>query len=165
MAVRSITGSKQRLKAAADEAQSDAEKAEIQRLDMIQDNLEQFWEGIRKTVAAMQPTEEIVLSEVDRVAVIESSRTELAVQMYGRQQRYRIEALPMDLLSEIIKVSFETTPGSKLIVGSFLAVDAHGNRAEARKLWREAFAAGEKDGELLMPELDVPAEPRKGNHE
>jgi hypothetical protein len=156
MAARDISASKKRLKAAAANAQTPAENVEIERLDTIQDHLEQFWDGIRNAVAAMQPTEEIVLSEVDRVAVIESSRTELAVQMYGRQQRYRIEALPMDLLSAIAKASFKLTPGTKLVVGSFLAVDAHGNRAEARKLWREAIAAGENDGKLLLPELDIP---------
>ena len=161
MAARDIAGSKKRLKAAADNTQTDAEKSEIERLDMIQDHLEQFWDGIRRTVAAMQPTEEIVLSESDRVAVIESSRTEIAVQMYGRQQRYRIEALPMDLLSAIAKESFKLTPGTKLVIGSFLAVDAHGNRAAARKYWREAIAAGEKDGELLMPELEVPQQNAK----
>ncbi len=134
MAARDIAASKKRLKAAADNAQTDAEKSEIERLDMIQDHLEQFWDGIRNAVAAMQPAEEIVLSEVDRVAVIESSRTELAVQTYGRPRRYPIEALPVDLLSAIAKQSFKLTPGTKLVIGSFLAVDAHGNLAEARKL-------------------------------
>jgi hypothetical protein len=155
MAARDISGSKKRLKVAADNAQTDAEKTEIERLDMIQDHLEQFWDGIRKAVAAMQPTEEIALSEVDRVAVIEASSTELAVQTYGKPQRYRIEALPMPLLSAIAKQAFKLTPGTKLVVGSFLAVDAHGNRDEARKFWREAIAAGENDGKLLLPELDI----------
>ncbi len=156
MAARDIAASKKLLKAAADNAQTDAEKSEVQRLDMIQDHLEQYWNSIRNAIAAMQPAEEIVLSESDRVAVIESSRTELAVQTYGRPERYRIEALPIDLLSAIAKQSFKLTSGTKLVVGSFLAVDAHGNRAAARKLWQEAIAAGEKDGELLLPELDVP---------
>jgi hypothetical protein len=156
MAARNIAASKQRLKVAADNAQSPAENAEVERLDTIQDHLEQFWDGIRDAVAAMQPTNEIVLSEVERVAVIEASRKELAVQMYGRQRRYRIEALPMDLLSAIAKSSFKLTPGTKLVVGSFLAMDTYGNRTEARKFWREAIAGGENDGKLLLPELDVP---------
>ena len=155
MAARDIAASKKRLKDAADNAQTDADKSEIERLGMIQEHLEQFWDGIRNAVAAMQPAEEIVLSESDRMAVIESSRTELAVQTYGRPQRYRVEALPIDLLSAIAKQAFKLTPGTKLVVGSFLAVDAHGNRDEARKLWREAIAAGEKDGELLMPEAEI----------
>ncbi len=52
--------------------------------------------------------------------------------------------------------SFKPTPGSKLIVGTFLAMDAEGDRKEARKLWSEAIARGESDGKLLLPELDVP---------
>jgi hypothetical protein len=154
MAQRNLAASKRLLKTAADKAQNDAQHAEVEHLEMIQDHLERFWDGIRKAVAEMQPTDEIVLSESNRVAVIESSRTELAVQWEGRPRRYRIEAMPMELLSAVAKL----TPGSKLVVGSFLAVDAHGDRAEARKLWREAIASGEKDGELLMPELDVTAQ-------
>jgi hypothetical protein len=155
MAIRDIANSKKHLGAAAENAQTEAEKTEVERLDMIQDYLEQFWDGIRKAVAAMQPAEEIVLSEVDRVAVIEASRTELAVQTYGRPQRYKIEALPMPLLSAIAKSSFKLTPGTKLVVGAFLAMDAHGNRSEARKLWQEAIAAGQSDGKLLLPEINI----------
>jgi hypothetical protein len=156
MSQRDLATAKKRLKAAADNAQGPAEQDEVERLETIQDYLEQFWDGVRNAVAAMQATEEIVLSESNRVSVIESSRKELVVQMYGRPRRYRIEMLPMDLLSAIAKASFKPTPGSKLVVGSFLAVDAHGDRNEAKKLWREAIAAGEKDGKLLLPELDAP---------
>ncbi len=155
MAQRNLA-SKRLLKTAADKAQTDSERAEVERLEIIQDHLEQFWDGIRKAVAEMQPTDEIVLSESNRVAVIECSREELVVQWEGKPRRYRIEAMPMELLSAVAKASFKLTPGTKLVVGSFLAVDAHGDRAEARKLWREAIAGGEADGKLLMPELDVP---------
>ena len=41
---------------AADNTQTDAEKSVIERLDHDPGSLEQPWDGIRCTVAAMQPT-------------------------------------------------------------------------------------------------------------
>jgi hypothetical protein len=62
----------------------------------------------------------------------------------------------MDLLTAISKTAIQPTRDSKVILGSFHAVDGQGNRAEARKLWHEAIVAGDADGKLLLPELDVP---------
>ena len=156
MGRRNLATSKQNLQTAAANAQGPADQTELERLQALQDHLEQFWDGIRKAVAAMQPLDEIVLSESNRVAVIEASREELAVQREGRPQRSRIEALPMDLLSAIAKQSFKPTAGSKLIVGSFLVMDSLGDRAEGGRLWQEAIRGGESQGKLLLPELKIP---------
>ena len=156
MAQRNLAASKRNLETAAANAQSENDQAELERLQVLQDHLEQFWTGIRDAVAAMQPVDEIVLTESNRVAVIEASRKELAVQWEGRPRRYRIEAIPMDLLSAIARQSFKPTAGSKLIVGSFLAMDALGDRAAAGKLWQEAIRGGESQGKLLLPELNIP---------
>ena len=168
MGQRNLAASKRSLQTAAANAQSAADQAELERLQILQDHLEQFWDGIRRAVAAMQPVDEIVLSESNRVAVIEASREELAVQWEGRPQRFRIEAIPMDLLAAIARSSFKLTPGSKLIIGSFLAMDSLGDRAEAGKFWQEAIRGGEKQGKLLLPELDVPragrGKPEAGRH-
>ena len=112
----------------------------------------------------MQPVDEIVLSESNRVAVIESSREELAVQWEGRPQRFRIEAIPMDLLAAIARASIKLTAGSKLILGSFLAMDGLGDRVAAGKFWQEAIRGGETQGKLLLPELKIPraAGPARG---
>ena len=155
MGKRSLDASKRDLKTVAANVQTAADQAELERLQALQDHLEQFWNGVRQAVAKMQPVDEIVMSESDRVAVIEASSTELSVQWEGWPQRWRIEAIPMDLLSAIAKSSFEPTPGSKLIVGSFLAMDGLGNRAEAARLWQEAIRGGESEGKLLLPELDA----------
>ncbi len=161
MGQRNLAASKRNLQTAAANVQGPADQAELERLQVLQDHLEQFWEGVRKAVAAMQPLDEIVLSESNRVAVIEASREELAIQREGRPQRCRIEALPMDLLSAIVKQSFKPTAGSKLIVGSFLAMDARGDRAVAEKRWQEAIRGGESQGTLLLPELNIPRADRR----
>jgi hypothetical protein len=155
MGQRNLTDSKQSLQTAAANAQGAADQAELERLQALQDHLEQFWEGIRKSIAALQATEEIELSASDRVAVIEASRDGLTVRREGRTQGYRIETLPFDLLAAIVRTSFQPTPGSELIVGAFLAMDAHGNRTAARKYWQDASRGGASQAALLLPELDL----------
>lgn len=159
MAHRDLATAKQKLQTASANAQDAVEQAELDRLEILQDHLEQFWDGISKAVAAKQPVDEIVLTESNRVAVIEASRTELAVQWEGRQQRFRITALPRELLWAITQTSFKPTPGSKLIVGAFLAMDAAGDRDLAGKLWQEASRSGESEGKTLLSELDVHRKP------
>jgi hypothetical protein len=156
MAHRNLTASKRNLETAAANAESEADQIELERLQTLQDHLEQFWNRIRSAVAAMQPVDEIVLSESNRVAVIEASREELAVQWEGRPRRFRIESIPMDLLAAIARASIKLTPGSKLIIGSFLAMDPLGDRAEAARFWHEAIRGGESQGTLLLPELKIP---------
>jgi hypothetical protein len=164
MARRNLAASKRNLETAAANVQSEADQTELERLQTLQDHLEQFWNRIRSAVAAMQPVDEIVLSESNRVAVIEASREELAVQWEGRPQKFRIEAIPMDLLAAIARASIKLTAGSKLILGSFLAMDGLGDRAAAAKFWQEAIRGGESDGKLLLPELQIPraASPARG---
>ncbi len=156
MGQRNLAACKRDLLVAAANAQGAADQAELERLQALHDHLEQFWDGIRRAVAAMQPIDEIVLSNSNRVAVIEASREELAVQREGRPQRWRIEAIPIDLLLAIVKSSFAPTDGSKLIVGSFHAMDSQGDRAEAGRLWQETIRNGENEGKLLLPELAIP---------
>ncbi len=151
-----LAASKRNLQTAAANAQDPAEQAQLERLLLLQDYLEQFWDGIRSAVAVMQPIDEIVLSDSDRVAVIEASREELAVFREGRSQRCRIEALPIDLLTAITKSWFKPTAGSKLVIGAFQAMDSRGDRAVAARLWQEVIRGGESRGKLLLPELNIP---------
>jgi hypothetical protein len=88
--------------------------------------------------------------------VVEASRNELTIQMEGRSVRYRVESMPLPLLLAIGKQTFVPTAGSKVIVGSFWAMDREGNRQMARRLWQEAAKSGESLGKDLLPELDVP---------
>lgn len=155
MSRRDAAGAKQNLAIMAANAQTPADRAEVDRLQTLCDNLEEFWKGVRTAVAKLQPTEELDLGN-NRVAIIEASREQLAVMMEGGRKQYRIEALPMPLLWAIVKQSFQPTPGSKIVIGSFLAMDREGNRREARKLWEEAARAGNSLGKDLLPELDIP---------
>jgi hypothetical protein len=156
MAARNMPLAKRNVKTATDNAQTAAEVAEAGRLQTLQDHVEQFWDGVRDAVSKYEATQEIVLPDNNRVAVIDASRDGLSVMYEGRPREFHIDTIPIGLLSSIAKTSFKATPGSKIVVGSFLAMDREGNRTEARKLWNEAAKAGETLGKELLPELDVP---------
>jgi hypothetical protein len=152
---RDLAAARQHLKTAKANRQSPADEKEFARLDVMLDNLEQFWKGLAGAVAKLQAGDELELKD-NRVAVIEASRDELLVQIYGRPERYRIVALPIALVKALVDQSFASTPGSKVIVATFLAMDREGDRGRARQLFEEASRAGESLGRDLLPELDVP---------
>jgi hypothetical protein len=158
MADRNLAAARRQLETAAANAQDQADQTQLERLQIIHENLAEFWKGVHAAVAKLQPVEELELKDT-RVVVVEASRDELTVHVYGRNQSYRVEAMPMPLISAICKQAFARTPGSKIIVGTFLAMDRQGDRREARQLWQEAANAGEQQPRQLMPELDVPIPP------
>jgi hypothetical protein len=77
------------------------------------------------------------------------------IHIYGRQQRFRIEELPIAVMKPIVDQAFPLTPAAKVIVGTFLAMDKEGDRKFARKLWEDAAKHGETLGRDLLPELSV----------
>jgi hypothetical protein len=158
---RDLTAAHRYMKTARKNAQTPDDAAESARLETILDHLDQFWNAVRDEVAKLTPGDELELKD-NRVAVVEASRTELMIHIYGRQRRYRIEALPIALIRTLVDRSFTPTPGSKVIVGTFLAMDKEGDRARARVLWEDAAKHGESLGHDLLPELDVPLPGARG---
>ncbi len=152
---RDMAAAHKHLKMARKNAQSPADDAESERLETIADHLDQFWNALRDEVAKLTPGDELEIKG-NRVAIVEASRNELLIHIFGRQQRYRIEALPVAVIRTLVNRSFSHTPGSKVVLGTFLAMDKEGDRARARLLWEDAAKQGESLGHDLLPELDVP---------
>ena len=155
MSQRDLAAAKRHAKLLDVNAQTPADQAQAERLQILLENLEEFWKAVRTSVSRLQPLDELELKD-NRVAVVEASPNELTIMMYGRHQRYRIDALPLPLLQVIVNRSLAATASSKMVVGTFLAMDKEGDRKQARKLWEEAAKAGENQGKQLMPELDIP---------
>jgi hypothetical protein len=152
---RDMAAARKFFKTAKTNVQSQSDQEQYDRLEIMLDNLEQFWEGIRTSVAKMQPPEELVISEDARVAVIEASRQQLVV-MYGGRRAFRIEQIPRPLLEVIFTQNFQQTPGSMVIVGTFLTVENQpGDHEQAKKLWADAAKKGLDLGKQLLPELDA----------
>ena len=152
---RDMAAAHKHLKVARKNAQSPADDAESERLETIADHLDQFWNALRDEVAKLTPGDELEIKG-NRVAIVEASRNELMIHIFGRQQRYRIEALPVAVIRTLVNRSFSHTPGSKVVLGTFLAMDKEGDRVRARALWEDAAKHGESLGHDLLPELNVP---------
>ena len=130
---RDLAAAHKHFKAVQNNAQSPADDKESERLDIMLDNLDKFWNGLRDAVAKLHTGDELELKD-NRVAVVEASRDALMIHIYGRQQRYAIQSLPIALIKALVDSSFSPTPGTKVIVGTFLAMDKEGDRAGPRAL-------------------------------
>lgn len=151
---RDLAAAHKHFKTVQDNVQSPTDDKELERLDIMLDNMDKFWNALRDAVAKLHTGDELELKD-NRVAVVEASRDALMIHIYGRQQRYAIKALPIGLIQALVDSSFSPTLGTKVIVGTFLAMDKEGI-ARARVLWEDAAKHGESLGSDLLPELDVP---------
>jgi hypothetical protein len=157
MAKRDLATARRQLKTVKTNVQNQADQEQFDRLDIMLDNLQQFWDGLRSSVARLQPPEEIDIDKDTKVAVIEASQDTLVV-MYGGRRSFKVDQLPLPLLQALVNQSFAQTSGSKIIVGTFLAIDGEGeNRAQAKKLWEDAAKSGTELGKQLLPELNAPS--------
>jgi hypothetical protein len=66
------------------------------------------------------------------------------------------------VLTALVNQSFTRTPDSKVIVGTFLAMDKEGDRERARMLWEDAAKHGQSLGKDLLPELKIPPPDDRG---
>jgi len=148
MSEHDLAAVRQQLESAAADAQTPEEQQQVARLQTMLGYLEEFWEGMRQSVAQLEAAEELVL-KTTRVAVVDSSREELVVRAAGRNRAWRIENMPMSIVMAIVNKSFPKDATSKVLLGTFLAVDPDGDRAYARQLWREAAQEGFDLGDLM----------------
>jgi hypothetical protein len=153
LANRNAVVAKRQIADAAESAQTPEDNDQVDRLQTMQENLTQFWDGIHQSMAKLQAAEEIVVKDT-RIVVIESTRDVLAVKALGRVHRFRITDMPTSLVMALVTQNFGRDAGSKAIIATFLAVDPSGDRSLAKQYWREAASAG-IDCEKLLPEADA----------
>lgn len=152
---RDFAGAKGHLRSAAESIQAPAEEAELGRLESLVANLEEFWKGMRKIVADLAPTQEIMLGQTP-VLVVEADARHLTIRSEGRTRTYRIEEIPRPIIEALAEGGFAKHPSSKILLGSYMAMDPNGDHQQARRLWQEAAQQGEDVSEL-MPEVDPAA--------
>lgn len=153
MGKRQLDEAAQSLRLARENARSDQEKAEVERLESLLDYLRQFWQWTIKGAQKLEAGQEIEV-EVSRyrrikVAVVEVVPGGLRLRVEGVNRLYRWETMPTELVLALAKRSLAKDNVSKVVIGAFLAVDEKGDRAQARKLWEEALQAGLDIGHLL----------------
>ncbi|MBN2475204.1 MAG: hypothetical protein JXB62_11385 [Pirellulales bacterium] len=161
MSERDLPAARRHLQAAESNVQTPADRAQLERLRTMLAYLDEFWNGMRQSVALLNAGQELEL-KTTRVVVVEASRDQLTVRAVGENRSWPIEFIPTSLVLAIAGTSFPDDATSKTHIGTFLAVDPKGDRARARQLWQEATQEGMDIGSL-MPELDVAWPPGSTN--
>lgn len=152
MSKRDLAAARRHLSAAAGEAQTPQDRAEIDRLDALLSHLEEFWKGMSRVVAGLEAAEVLPVGDT-YVAVVEAGPEEICIKVAGRLRTYKIDRMPSRLVQALANMRLGGDPATKVLVGAYFLVDADGDPARARQLWAEA-AAGGVDIAALIPELD-----------
>jgi hypothetical protein len=160
MARRDLPGAKMKLAELKEAAKSDAEKATADRLDLMYGYLFDFWKAVHAGGQSLVGAEEIMINNKP-VAVVEYdvAAGKLVLRTEGQNKRYTLFEMPprvaLTLAERVLK---KGAPENEAYIGTFLAIDARGDR----KLAREAFERAKKGGvdvkDLLAElEIDLPA--------
>jgi hypothetical protein len=149
---RDLGAARKHLASAAQEAHSQEDRDQLDRLQTMLDYLNQFWTAVRGAMAKLNDAEEIVVGG-QRAIVVESGQDSLAVKVAGRIRRYSVAMLPTPLVMMLVERHFAKNVDSQAVIGTFLAVDPKGDRDIAKRYWQEA-AKADIDTEKLLVELD-----------
>lgn len=152
MADRQMDAARHHVDAAVNMARSPTERAEVERVGKLLAALTAFWNGVREQAGKIQAGEELVVGST-RVIVVEAENDRLIIRVSGNNRVYHvIDGLPRQIAVALAQRQIgNRSPIANLRIGAFLAVDAHGDRQEAR---RRLEAAG-PDGRALLPELEL----------
>ena len=154
---RELAAARGHVEAAIGQARTSTERAEVQRVGKLLETLDAFWSAVRETLGRLESGHELQLGEAT-VTVVRASGETLTVRAAGRNSTYGIKDLPQGLAVALAERSLpKDRPAADLAVGSFLAIDLHGDRHNAQTRWERAGT----DGKALLPELALapPVEP------
>jgi len=152
MSEHDLPVARRHLEAAAANAETPAELAEIDRLDTLLGHLEAFWTGMSRVVAGLEAAEALPVGQTF-VAVVEASPEQLTIKVEGQLRTYKIDRMPSPLVQSLANTKLARDPATKVLLGAYLLVDPDGDPARTRQLWGEAAREG-MDVKDLIPELD-----------
>jgi hypothetical protein len=151
MSRRDLPTARQCVVLAVELARSPTEEAEARRAQNLFACLDAFWRAVwdeAKTVGGGRETR--ISDKV--VMIVEAEEGFLVIRVAGKSYMYTIESMPRALAVGLVEQRMRKTGGNAdLPIGAFLAVDAQGDRQEARRRWQQAG----KRGEALMGELSL----------
>lgn len=134
------------------DAQTDDDRALVERLGTMLDYLDEFWVGARKAIANLKSGDEFAVKNTV-IVIVEVGENEVVVRAVGENRSYPLDDLPSRMLMAVAEKWFADSPSSKVLIGAYLAVDPKGDPARARQLWQEASGKG-IDLDPLMAELE-----------
>lgn len=157
MAQRDLPGAKEKLDELKMAAATQAQKDTADRLDLLYGYLFDFWKSVHAGGQKLLGAEEIVIGD-KRVAVVEydAGAGKLVLRVDGENKRYTLFDMPpriaLTLSEQVLK---KGAPQNEAFIGTFLAMDARGDRKLAEESWQRAQLGG-VDVKSLLPELQVP---------
>jgi len=154
MARHDFAAARRHVDAAAALAQDPSEEAAVARARLLLSNLQEFWKGIAQVVAGLTVAQEISAGPTQYI-VVAVTRGKLTLRSEGSSRTYDLRNLPRPVVEALARSGFAPHPSSKVLLGTYLALDPRGDRREARKLWEEARQQGE-DVDALLAELERP---------
>ena len=151
LAERNLEQAEKDLKRARTLAASPEEKDTVARWESLHSDVTQFWGSVRAGLIQLAALDELKIGSTIFI-VVESSPEKLTIRLLGRNRSYKvIEELPVGvarLLAE--KIQDPNSADYKVQLGSFLAIDAKGDRDEARALLEEVASSGTDSQGLLL---------------
>lgn len=153
MAGRDLPGARKSLAAAKADVQSEGDQAEFNRVQMLLDNLEEFWKGMSLVLSKMGPTQEFMLGNTHAI-VVSADANFFSYRVAGQNYEYSLKDMPTNLVVTLAQAGFAKKGANNVLIGTFLAMDAGGDRKLALQYWQAAAQQGEDVSDLL-PELGI----------
>ncbi len=135
--------------------QTDNERDELYRLNVLTDYMEHFIAWIEKQMGTFEPASTVNVDGVD-IGIVESEIGQLVIREQGVNKRYTVENLNPKLVNWLIGDSL-TDQHDYVLYGTYLAMDTAGDRAKAGLCWTTAVEKGfnKRLGKFLLQELTV----------
>ena len=153
MATRDLGGAKRHLQSARENVQTDEETTEFLRVEALVRYSEEFWKGIRESLARL-PSGLVLDLETDQKAAVVEAGPDRLILHAGQTFHWGLNDIPSHVLLAIAKQGFQQDATTKVIIGTFLVVDHRGHRQRGRAMWEQAARDGAAVAHLI-PELDV----------
>lgn len=154
LAERDFSGAEDQLAQATLEASSPSLLDEVERLEFLARYCNDFWDAVRQRLAKLDAAETINVNG-EELSIVEASPDKLIFRAAGKRHEYEFAKLPGKLAFWLAQSWLdEENPASLIVLGAYHAVDAKGDRRQARELFEQAGAKG-LDVRLLLAELDA----------
>ncbi|HQU45969.1 MAG TPA: hypothetical protein PK867_24360, partial [Pirellulales bacterium] len=136
------------------EATSHDTLAAVNRVEVLTDYVEMFWDAVRKTLPKIELEELPIDGKV--MNVVEADENHLVVRVEGRNQEYRWPKLPNNIAYYLAdRWLSRDDPVRNLVLAAFEIAEPKGDRGNARSLLAAASAA-KLNAQPLIDELAQP---------
>lgn len=127
------------------------DQAKWARLAKLTQHVASYWQAAADQLRRLEAGHEIELAG-QRVMVVEVDARRLILRAAGRNHEYQVDDLPSGLAVALADRWFDPNAAStKVFRGAMMAVSSEFDRADAKRVWREAAASGSIDlGDLEL---------------